>query len=155
MKITILCVGKIKEAFYQDALAEYAKRLLGYCTFEIIEVPDEKNLAGQEPQILDKEGQRLLARFPEHAYAVALCIDGKERSSLQLADWLKTRMDQGDSHLVFVIGGSVGLAPAVINHCQERMSFSKLTFPHQLMRVILAEQIYRSFRIIRGEPYHK
>ena len=145
MKITILCVGKLKEKFYKDAVAEYAKRLLAYCTFQVIEVADESIIEGQEEMAVEKEGRRLLAKLPERAYVVALCIDGKARDSVEL----------GDSHLVFVIGGSCGLSPAVLARAQERISFSRLTFPHGLMRVILAEQIYRSFRILKGEPYHK
>ena len=157
MKITVLCVGKIKERFMQDALAEYAKRLFAYCDFEVIEVADEKTLAGKESLAIGKEGERLLARWPEgtHQYAAALCIDGRERSSEQLAEWMADKMDRGVSHLIFVIGGSLGLAPEVVRRADEKISFSKLTFPHQLMRVILAEQIYRCFRIIKGEPYHK
>ena len=155
MKITILCVGKLKEKFYKDAVAEYAKRLLAYCTFQVIEVSDESIIEGQEEMAVEKEGRRLLAKLPERAYVVALCIDGKARDSVELAHWMGSRMNQGDSHLVFVIGGSCGLSPAVLARAQERISFSRLTFPHGLMRVILAEQIYRSFRILKGEPYHK
>ncbi len=151
MKITILCVGKLKEKFYKDAVAEYAKRLLAYCSLQIIEVADE----GHEELAVEKEGRRILAKLPEKAYVVALCIDGKEKDSLELARWMGGRMNQGDSHLVFIIGGSYGLSPEVLEKAQERLSFSKLTFPHALMRVILTEQIYRSFRILKGEPYHK
>lgn len=151
MKITILCVGKLKEKFYKDAVAEYAKRLLAYCSLQIIEVADE----GHEELAVEKEGRRILAKLPEKAYVVALCIDGKEKDSLELARWMGGRMNQGDSHLVFIIGGSYGLSAEVLEKAQERLSFSKLTFPHALMRVILTEQIYRSFRILKGEPYHK
>ncbi len=151
MKITILCVGKLKEKFYKDAVAEYAKRLLAYCSLQIIEVADE----GHEDLAVEKEGRRILEKLPEKAYVVALCIDGKEKDSLELARWMGGRMNQGDSHLVFIIGGSYGLSPEVLEKAQERLSFSKLTFPHALMRVILTEQIYRSFRILKGEPYHK
>ena len=154
MKITVLCVGKLKEKFYKDAMAEYAKRLLAYCTFQVIEVADESIIEGQEEMAVEKEGRRLLAKLPERAYVAALCIDGRARDSVELARWMSNRMNQGDSHLVFVIGGSCGLSPAVLERAQERISFSRLTFPHGLMRVILAEQIYRSFRIIKCEPYH-
>jgi 23S rRNA (pseudouridine1915-N3)-methyltransferase len=155
MKITVLCAGKVKEAFYRDALAEYAKRLFPYCSLEIIEVADERNLPGQEEQAIAKEGARMLAKMPEHAYIAALCIDGRQRSSEEMAAWLSERMNHGDSHIVFVIGGSLGLSPEIVSRADEKVSFSRLTFPHQLMRVILLEQIYRSFKIMKGEPYHK
>ncbi len=155
MKVTILCVGKIKEKFYKDALAEYAKRLLAYCSLDVIEVADERTAEGEEARILEKEGQRILSRLPEHAYIVALCIDGKQRDSVGMARWMEELTNHGQSHIVFIIGGSCGLSPQVIARADEKISFSKLTFPHQLMRVILSEQIYRSFRIIKGEPYHK
>ena len=155
MKITVLCAGKVKEAFYRDALTEYAKRLFPYCSLEIIEVADERNLPGQEEQAIAKEGARMLAKMPEHAYIAALCIDGRQRSSEEMADWLSERMNHGDSHIVFVIGGSLGLSREVVSRADEKVSFSRLTFPHQLMRVILLEQIYRSFKIMKGEPYHK
>lgn len=155
MKVTILCVGKIKEKFYKDALAEYAKRLLAYCSLDVIEVADERTAEGEEARILEKEGQRILGRLPEYAYIVALCIDGKQRDSVGMARWMEDLTNHGQSHIVFIIGGSCGLSPQVIAQADEKISFSKLTFPHQLMRVILSEQIYRSFRIIKGEPYHK
>ena len=116
MKITILCVGKLKEKFYKDAVAEYAKRLLAYCTFQVIEVADESIIEGQEEMVVEKEGRRLLAKLPERAYVVALCIDGKARDSVELAHWMGSRMNQGDSHLVFVIGGSCGAGTSAGAH---------------------------------------
>ena len=159
MKITLITVGKIKEKFFQDAIAEYSKRLSRYCRLEILQVADEKTPDGAgealELQIKEKEGERILQKLPDNAYVVALAIDGKMLDSEELA----SRMEQGNvngiSHVAFVIGGSLGLAPAVLKRADYKLSFSKMTFPHQLMRVILLEQIYRSFRIRNHEPYHK
>lgn len=109
----------------------------------------------QEAQIRDKEGERILAHIKEDAYVIALAIDGKQRSSEEMAAWMEDLGVRGESHLQFIIGGSLGLSQAVLNRADTKISFSRLTFPHQLMRVILLEQIYRSFRIIKGEPYHK
>jgi len=159
MKITILCVGRLKEKYYKDAVAEYAKRLSVYCKLEVIEVPDERtreNMSRAEMEILlGKEGQRLLQKLPEHSYAAALCIEGEQRDSMELAQWLEGMMSRGISHLTLIIGGSCGLDKSVTRLVQEKISFSRLTFPHQLMRVILLEQLYRSFRILKGQPYHK
>lgn len=159
MKITILAVGKIKEKYFTDAIREYSKRLGRYCRLEIVEVPDEKTPDGAslalEDQIREKEGQRILAALKEDAWIVALAIQGKRRTSEELAAHLEELTVRGVSHLIFVIGGSLGLSESVLARADEKLSFSDLTFPHQLMRVILLEQIYRSFRIIRGEPYHK
>ena len=159
MKITILAVGKLKERFYKDAVAEYVKRLSAYCTLEIVEVADERtkeNLTEAERKlILDREADRIFERIPERSCVVALCIAARQRSSEEMAQWLRDRMSAGYSHITFLIGGSVGLSERVIQRAQEQLSFSALTFPHQLMRVILAEQLYRWFRIMRGEPYHK
>lgn len=159
MKITVLTVGKIKEKFYRDAIAEYAKRLGRYCRLEIVEVPDEQtpDSAGEalELQIRQKEGQRLLKSIREEDYVIALAIEGKKQDSKRFAKMIETLGIQGRSSLVFVIGGSLGLAPEVMTRADAALSFSDMTFPHQLMRVILLEQIYRGFRIIRGEPYHK
>lgn len=159
MKITILAVGKLKERFYKDAVAEYVKRLSAYCTLDIVEVADERtkeNLTEAERKlILDREADRIFERIPERSCVVALCIAARQRSSEEMAQWLRDRMSAGNSHITFLIGGSVGLSERVIQRAQEQLSFSALTFPHQLMRVILAEQLYRWFRIMRGEPYHK
>lgn len=159
MKISILCVGKIKEKFFTAAVQEYTKRLSRYAKVEIVEVADEKTIEGasqkEEDRIRSTEGQRLLSRIPDGAYVIALAIEGESMSSVQLARRLESLTSSGESHIVFVIGGSLGLPPEVMGRSDMQLSFSKMTFPHQLMRVILLEQIYRSFRIIRGEPYHK
>ena len=159
MKITILCVGKIKEKFYTDAIAEYAKRLSKYCNFEIVEVADEKTpdkaSVALEDQIKEKEAKRLLAKIKEDAFVCTLEIAGKKLSSEKFADWLEKAAVSGKSNIVFVIGGSLGLHKSVLTRSDMGLSFSDMTFPHQLMRVILSEQIYRAYRIINGEPYHK
>ncbi len=159
MKITVITVGKIKEKFYTQAIEEYAKRLSRYCKLEIVEVADEKTPDGAsetvELQIKDKEGQRILSKIKEDAYVIALAIDGKMLDSVELSEKMSGHMVSGDSHLVFIIGGSLGLAADVMKRADYKLSFSKMTFPHQLMRVVLLEQIYRGFRIMNGEPYHK
>ena len=159
MKITILCVGKIKEKFFRMAVDEYVKRLGRYCQLEIVETPDEKTPDGASPkeeeQIKEKEGERLLKNIKPSAYVIALAIEGKSRSSEELADKLERLGVSGNSHITFIIGGSLGLSENVLKRADMLLSFSRMTFPHQLMRVILLEQIYRSFRIIQGEPYHK
>lgn len=159
MKITILTVGKIKEDFYRKAIAEYSKRLSRYCKLEIIEVTDEKTpdsaSAVVEEQIKDKEGERLLKYIREDAYVVALAIEGKMLDSIELSKNIEQLGIMGKSHIIFVIGGSLGLSDRILKRVDYKLSFSKMTFPHQLMRVILLEQIYRSYRIICKEPYHK
>lgn len=159
MKISIVCVGKIKEKFYVQAIEEYKKRLSRYCQLSIIEVADEKTPDGAsdkvEAQIKDKEGERILSKIKEDEYVIALAIEGIQVSSEGLADKMKNLMTYHTSHITFVIGGSLGLSENVMKRANEYLSFSKMTFPHQLMRVILTEQLYRSFRINAGEPYHK
>ena len=159
MKITLITVGKIKEKYLKDAIAEYSKRLSRYCKLEILEVADEKTPDGAseivEENIREKEGERILKLIKEDAYVITLEISGKMLNSEELADRIETLGIQGKSHLVFVIGGSIGLGREVLRRSDYALSFSKMTFPHQLMRVILLEQIYRSYRIINGEPYHK
>ncbi len=159
MKITILTVGKIKEPFFREAVAEYTKRLSRYADLQIVEVADEKTpdgaSAAEEAKILQTEGERLLRAWKPDAYHVALAIDGKSLSSEGLAAKIDELCVGGVSHIQFVIGGSLGLSPEVLRACDYRLSFSAMTFPHQLMRVILLEQIYRAFRIRSGEPYHK
>lgn len=159
MKITVITVGKIKEKYLKDAIAEYRKRLSRYCKLEILEVADEKTPDGAseivEENIREKEGERILKLIKEDAYVITLEISGKMLTSEELADRIETLGIQGKSHLVFVIGGSIGLGREVLRRSDYALSFSKMTFPHQLMRVILLEQIYRSYRIINGEPYHK
>lgn len=159
MKITVVCVGKVKEGFYRDALAEYGKRLGKYCRLEIIEVSDEKTPDGAgsllEEQIKEREGRRILEKLREDAFVCTLEIGGKKLSSEGFARWMENLTVGGTSHVTFVIGGSLGLHESVSRRSDFSLSFSDMTFPHQLMRVILTEQVYRAFRIIHGEPYHK
>lgn len=159
MKITIVTVGKIKEKYLKDAIAEYSKRLSKYCKLEIIEVADEKTpdnaSAVVEEQIRAKEAERILKYVKEDAYVITLEIHGKQLTSEELADKIERLGVQGTSHIMLIIGGSIGLGEEVLKRSDFALSFSKMTFPHQLMRVILLEQIYRSYRIISGEPYHK
>lgn len=159
MKITIVCVGKIKEKFYTEAIREYAKRLGRYCNLSIVEVADEKTKEqASETEIAlvkDKEGERILKAVHEDGYVIALAIDGRQPDSVKLSQKIESLGLHGTSHIYFIIGGSLGLSDAVLKRADEHLSFSNMTFPHQLMRVILLEQIYRSYRIINHEPYHK
>ena len=159
MKISIACVGRIKEKFYRDAISEYEKRLGRYCRLEFLEVADEKTPDGAsdalEEQIREKEARRLLEKIREDAFVCTLEIEGKRLTSEEFAQWMDGLAVRGKSHIVFVIGGSLGLHESVRRRADMALSFSDMTFPHQLMRVILMEQIYRAFRIIHGEPYHK
>lgn len=159
MKITICCVGKIKEKFYSQAIEEYSKRLSKYCKLEIKEAADEKTSDSASDtvnrMIKEKEGDRLLSFIKDDSYVIALAIDGKMLDSVELSEKIDNLMLSGKSDIVFVIGGSLGLDKRVLDRADYKLSFSKMTFPHQLMRVILLEQIYRSFRIMKNEPYHK
>jgi len=162
MKITILCVGKIKEKFYRDAVAEYEKRLGRYCRLEIVEVADERTPDGAgavlEEQIRRKEGERILGkleRMPTGVFVCALAIDGRVFDSVEFAEKLEHLGTTGTSHIVFLIGGSLGMSEELQKRSDLKLSFSKMAFPHQLMRVILLEQVYRAYRIMSGEPYHK
>ena len=159
MKFTLLCVGKLKEAYLRDAVSEYMKRLSRYGKPEIIEVADEKTdenaSEAENLRVIRAEGRRILEKIPKNAYVIALAISGRTFDSTGLAEHIRQLTDGGQSHLVFMIGGSLGLSSEVRSRADESWSFSRLTFPHQLMRVILAEQLYRSFRIIHHEPYHK
>ena len=159
MKITVVAVGKIKEKFFADAVSEYRKRLGRYCKLEILQVADEKTPDGAgealEKQIKDREGERLLSHIRDGEYVFALAIEGEMMSSEEMAQKMERLGVEGRSQVVFVIGGSLGLSEAVLRRADEHLSFSKMTFPHQLMRVILLEQIYRSYRIMTGGPYHK
>ncbi len=159
MKITLITVGKIKEKYLRDAIAEYSKRLSRYCKLEIIEVTDEKTPDHAsdvvENTIRDKEAERIMKYVKEDAYVITLEINGKLLSSEELSAKINQLGIQGTSHIIFIIGGSIGLGKEVLARSDYALSFSKMTFPHQLMRVILLEQIYRSYRIINGEPYHK
>ena len=159
MKITCVVVGKIKEKYFTDAIKEYSKRLSRYCKLEIVELADEKTPDGaseaEEGAIREKEGERILKALKDDAYVIALAIEGKMLDSVELSQKIDRLGVSGTSHIAFVIGGSLGLAPAVMKRADYALSFSRMTFPHQLMRVVLLEQLYRSYRILKNEPYHK
>lgn len=159
MKITIICIGKIKEKFFQDAIKEYSKRLSRYCKLDIVELTDEKTPDGcssaVEEQIKAKEGERILNAIKGDEFVISLAIEGVKMTSVKMADKLEKLALSGKSHVAFIIGGSLGLDKRVLDKSDLLLSFSDMTFPHQLMRVILLEQVYRSYRIINGEPYHK
>ena len=159
LNIDVLCVGKIKERYLRDAIDEYSKRLRRYCKLRIIEVADEKTpdnaSAAQEEQIKAKEGERLSKHIHDGAYVIALAIEGKMLSSPALANKLNALALQGSSHIQLIIGGSLGIDASILKRADMLLSFSPMTFPHQLMRVILLEQVYRAFKINAHEPYHK
>ncbi len=159
MKITIIAVGKIKEKFYREAIEEYSKRLSKYCKLEIKEVADEKTPDHASDtvntQILAKEGERIKNLIPKDSYVIVLAIEGKKYDSVEFADMINNAGIHGISNITFIIGGSLGIADEIKKSAQGRVSFSDMTFPHQLMRVILLEQIYRGYKIIAKEPYHK
>ncbi|MBT1160656.1 23S rRNA (pseudouridine(1915)-N(3))-methyltransferase RlmH [Bifidobacterium sp. SO1] len=159
MQIDIIAVGKVKESYLRDAIAEYSKRLSRYCKLDIIEVADEKTpehaSEGVERQIKAKEGERIARHLRDNAYVIALAIDGKMLTSEGLANEINQLGLRGVSHIQLVIGGSIGLDDAILRRANYKLSFSKMTFPHQLMRVILLEQIYRAYKINAHEPYHK
>ena len=158
MKISLICVGKIKEKFFTDAINEYKKRLGRFCDFEITEIPDlpipDNAGASEKEKIKEREGEKILEKIKPGAYVVTLCIEGKTLSSEELA---KTMLDatQTTSHIIFIIGGSLGLSDAVKEKSHLRLSFGRMTLPHQLMRVVLSEQVYRSFMINSNTGYHK
>lgn len=159
MKITIIAIGKLKEQYLKDAIAEYSKRLQKFATLEIIEVPDEKTdinaSKADVEKAKDKEGTKMLSYIKDDAYVFALEIKGKIFSSEELSEQIGKCMLEGNSHLVFLIGGSLGLSSKVLARADLKISFSNMTFPHMLMRVILLEQVYRSYKILNNEPYHK
>lgn len=159
MKVTLICVGKLKEKYLTQGVEEYAKRLSRYCNLEIIELADEKTPDNasdtMEAMIKQKEGERILKVLKEDSYCIALAIEGSMLSSEELAGKIDTLGVSGVSHISFIIGGSLGLSEEVLKRADYKLSFSKMTFPHQLMRMILLEQIYRAYRIIKKEPYHK
>lgn len=159
MNIKIVCVGKLKEKYFKQGIAEYAKRLSAFTKFEIVEVPDEKapeSLSATEMgQVKAKEGQRILGKIKAREYVFALAIEGKQRPSESFAQEIQELTTYGHSDLTFVIGGSLGLSPEVMQRADTTLSFGKLTLPHQLMRLVLTEQIYRAFMINAGRPYHK
>lgn len=159
MNISIVTIGKLKEKYLKQGIEEYLKRLSTYAKVDIIELPDEKapeNLSETEmEQVKEKEGERILSKISDETHVIALAIEGKMKSSEQLAKDLDQLATYGKSKVAFVIGGSLGLSKVVMKRANDTLSFSKMTFPHQLMRLILLEQVYRAFRINRGEPYHK
>jgi len=159
MNISIITIGKLKEKYLKQGIDEYLKRLSSYAKIEIIELADEKapeNLSEIEmEQVKEKEGERILSKISDDTHVIALAIEGKMKSSEQLAKDLDQLATYGKSKVAFVIGGSLGLSNTVMKRANDSLSFSKMTFPHQLMRLILVEQVYRAFRINRGEPYHK
>ena len=159
MNINIVCVGKIKEKYLKLGIDEFKKRLTKYCKLDVIELDDEKapeNLSDKEMlMIKDKEGKKILSKVKANSYVIALAIDGKNLSSEELADTMSKLAVRGNSHITFIIGGSLGLSDEVLSRADYKLSFSKMTFPHQLMRLILLEQVYRAYRINNGEPYHK
>jgi len=159
VNISIFSIGKLKEKYLKQGIDEYLKRLSGYAKVEVFELPDEKapeTLSDIEmEQIKQKEGERILAKLSDDTHVIALAIEGKMKSSEQLAADLDRLATYGKSKVAFIIGGSLGLSQEVMKRANDTLSFSKMTFPHQLMRLILLEQVYRAFRINRGEPYHK
>ncbi|OEB99967.1 50S rRNA methyltransferase [Lysinibacillus sphaericus] len=159
MNITIVSVGKLKEKYLKMGIDEYVKRLGSYAKIELTEVPDEKapeQLSEAEMEIVKKkEGERILAKLSPDTYVIALAINGKMKTSEEMAADIESLMTYGKSKIAFVIGGSLGLHDDVLKRADEKQSFGKMTLPHQLMKLVLIEQIYRSFRIIKGEPYHK
>lgn len=159
MRIKIVCVGKLKDSFFRDAVAEYAKRLSRFCTLEVCEVADEKApeslSSAEEEQVKEREGERLLAKVLPGEFVVCLTIDGKRYTSEQFAAFLQGTFDRSASTISLVIGGSLGLSPAVLKRADSKLSVSDMTLPHGLCRVFLLEQVYRAFKINAGEPYHK
>ena len=157
--VRLICVGRMRERFYIDAFAEYTKRLQAYCRLELVEIAEQR--LGEKPSdreiaaALEREGQEILKAVPADAYLVALCVEGKQMPSEGMAELIAARASSGKPRLCFVIGGSFGLSPAVKACADRRLSMSQMTFPHHLARVMLAEQIYRGFKINEGAKYHK
>lgn len=158
MNINIISVGKIKEKYFTAAIEEYSKRLSRFVKLIVTEIPDERipdNASEKEIEIVkETEGRKILSKLNENSFVITLCIEGKELSSEELAKKI-TDISMASSNITFIIGGSLGLSNAVKNKSQLRLSFGKITFPHQLMRVVLLEQIYRAFKINNNESYHK
>lgn len=159
MNITVICVGKLKEKYLKSAIDEYSKRLSRYCKLDIIELNDEKTPDNASPKeellIKEKEGNNILKHIKDNMYVIALDIQGEMPSSEELAELISDSGLRGNSNIAFIIGGSLGLSKEVLSRADYKLSFSRMTFPHQLFRVMLLEQVYRGFRIINGEPYHK
>lgn len=159
LRVTVVAVGKIKEKFFSAAIDEYAKRLSAYCRFEIVEVKDEKTpenpTEAEKNAVLDREAERIFQKIPKGAKVITLCVEGRQMSSESFGKKIADYSAGGTSHIVFIIGGSMGLSERIKELSDLRLSFSEMTFPHMLMRVVLAEQIYRGFTIISGKTYHK
>ncbi|GKX68491.1 23S rRNA (pseudouridine(1915)-N(3))-methyltransferase RlmH [Inconstantimicrobium mannanitabidum] len=159
MNITVITVGKLKEKYLKQAIDEYSKRLSRYCKLEIIELQDEKTPDNasekEELAIKEKEGQLILNKVKDNMFVVAMDLKGKQLSSEEFSDFIEKQGVMGNSNIAFIIGGSLGLSQAVIKRADYKLCFSNMTFPHQLFRVMLLEQIYRGYRIMKGEPYHK
>ena len=159
MTITIITVGKLKEKYLKDAIDEYSKRLTRYCKLDIIELPDEKTPDNasekEELAIKEKEGQAILNKIKDNMFVIAMDLGGKQLTSEEFADYVHNLGVMRDSNIAFIIGGSLGISKSVLARANYKLCFSKMTFPHQLFRVMLLEQVYRGFRIIKGEPYHK
>lgn len=159
MNIKIITVGKLKEKYLKDAIAEYSKRLTRYCKLEVVELPDEKTSENASPKeeemVKDKEGKNILQKIKDNEYVIALDLKGKHITSEEFAEFISEKAVMGQPNITFVIGGSLGIAQEVLARADYKLCFSKMTFPHQLFRVMLLEQVYRAFRIINGEPYHK
>ena len=158
-KVSIICVGKMKEKFYIEAAAEYVKRLSRFCKLEITELPEDRlpddPSQAQIDAALAKEAEAIKAKLPSSCYIIAMCVEGKTRSSEELARLMEESVHQGGSHLLFLIGGSFGLHPSVKSLASFKLSMSPMTFPHHLARVMLLEQIYRGYQINTGSKYHK
>ena len=159
MNITLITVGKLKEKYLKQAIDEYSKRLSRYCKLEIIEINDEKtpdNASEKEEQLIkEKEGKQILSKIKENAFVIAMDLGGKNLTSEEFSKFIEQNGVMGNSNIVFLIGGSLGLSDEVKKRANYKLCFSKMTFPHQLFRVMLLEQIYRGFRIMKNEPYHK
>lgn len=159
MRIRIICIGKLKEKYWSDAVAEYSKRLSRFCSLEIVELKEarlpDKASPADEAHVKEEEGRAILGKLDEGTFVITLEIKGKELSSEELAAKVEELTLEGKSDIAFIIGGSLGLSPQVSRRADFKLSFSRMTFPHQMMRVVLLEQIYRSFKIIRHETYHK
>lgn len=159
MKITLITVGKIKEKYWRDAISEYEKRLSKFCKLSILEVADEKTIDHASDtvnqQVLQKEGERIVNLIPKDSYVIAMAIEGKKYDSVAFSKMIQKHTVNGVNHFTFIIGGSLGILESIKKNANEMISFSDMTFPHQLMRVLLLEQIYRGFKISSNEPYHK
>ena len=159
LSIHLICVGKLKEKFYREAVEEYTKRLSAYCKLNLVELPEVKlpqnPSQGEIQAALDKEGAAIRAKIPQNASLIAMCVEGKTRSSEELAALVRTWEQNAAKHLVFVIGGSYGLHPSIKEEAWVRLSMSPMTFPHHLARVMVLEQVYRAFKINEGSSYHK